>query len=315
MSEEQANLLFVDDEQQILVSLRALFRSKYNVYTADGGANALDIIRTKHIHTVVSDQRMPKMTGHELLREIKKISPSTMRILLTGYSDMDAVIKSVNDGEVFRFISKPWNNDELRTTVDNAVQIALETGDDAADLHDQVLEDKSPVGSGDGILVINDTPDIAEQVQRLCQEQHLTYDTRNIDEALEILAHEEIAVIITDVTVAGEDTTEFVKLLKQQYPMMMTIVLTSEMDAQTAVSLINQARIFRYLTKPIGDGMLRPIIANGMHSYRANKERPNLLQRQTVESIEAVQNPSLASKIMGRLKTLRTRFRFSRQAS
>jgi serine/threonine-protein kinase len=298
------------------VSLRALFRSKYNVYTADGGANALDIIRTQHIHTIISDQRMPKMLGHELLREVKKISPSTMRILLTGYSDMNAVIKSVNDGEVFRFISKPWNNDELRTTVDHAVQIALETVDEAAELlNDPMLEDESPVISNASILILNDTPDIAAQVQRLYQGKHLVYDTRSIDTALEVLSRDEVAVIITDITVAGDDTTEFIKLLKQQYPLMVTIVLTSEMDAPTAVSLTNQARIFRYLTKPIGDGQLGPSIDNGLHLYWANPERPNGLQQQTVESIEAVQNPSLAHKIKGRLKALRARIRFSRKAS
>ncbi|MCB1804093.1 MAG: response regulator, partial [Candidatus Competibacteraceae bacterium] len=98
--QEKIKVLFVDDERHILTALRALFRSQYEVYTATSGSEALDIIRREHIHIIVSDQRMPKMLGSQLLAQVKTLSPHTMRLLLTGYSDMDAIMKSINEGEV-----------------------------------------------------------------------------------------------------------------------------------------------------------------------------------------------------------------------
>ena len=124
---EKPKILFVDDERQILVSLRALFRAHYKVFLANDGLEALDIIRREPIQAIISDQRMPHMLGHELLREVKNISPGTMRLLLTGYSDLSAIMNSINDGEIFRFIHKPWDNTELRAIVDSAVKIALNT--------------------------------------------------------------------------------------------------------------------------------------------------------------------------------------------
>ena len=108
--DKKEKILCVDDEVQIVISLRALLRSKYEVLIATSGEEALDILRKDNtIRVLISDQRMPKMLGAEVLREARKISPGTMRLLLTGYSDLQAIIDSINEGEVFRFINKPWN--------------------------------------------------------------------------------------------------------------------------------------------------------------------------------------------------------------
>jgi serine/threonine-protein kinase len=81
------------------------------------------------MHVIVSDQRMPGMTGVELLRQSRDISPRSVRILLTGYSDLASIVGSINDGEIYRFISKPWDNQELATTIGEAATIALELAD------------------------------------------------------------------------------------------------------------------------------------------------------------------------------------------
>ncbi|MGH8764716.1 MAG: protein kinase domain-containing protein, partial [Burkholderiales bacterium] len=96
------SVLFVDDEARVLNALSHLFHGSYHVETASSGAEALDKLRKRKFHTVVSDQRMPEMTGAELLKEAKDISPGCVRLLLTGYSDLAAIVGSVNDGEVFR---------------------------------------------------------------------------------------------------------------------------------------------------------------------------------------------------------------------
>lgn len=127
MAEEQQrlNLLFVDDEKQILIPLKALFKKQYSVFIAPSGPKALEIVRNNAIQIIVSDQRMPEMQGVELLRQVKEISPQTVRILLTGYADLSAVMASVNTGEVFRFIEKPWNNERLKKTISAAADISL----------------------------------------------------------------------------------------------------------------------------------------------------------------------------------------------
>ena len=104
---EKLNILFVDDEKQILIPLKAMFKKQYKVFTAVSGSDALNIIRSNLISIIVSDQRMPEMPGIELLKQVKEISPLTVRILLTGYADLNAVVESVNTGEIFRFIEKP----------------------------------------------------------------------------------------------------------------------------------------------------------------------------------------------------------------
>ena len=118
-------LLFVDDERRVLTSMRAMFRREYDVLLANSGYEALEILEKRDdIHVVVSDQRMPGMTGVELLATVKGDYPSSMRILLTGYADLDAVEASINESEVFRYLMKPCPTDELKEAVALAVQAA-----------------------------------------------------------------------------------------------------------------------------------------------------------------------------------------------
>src|SRR5215831_13408574 len=122
---ERPKILLLDDEERILNALSALFRYKYQVFTATTGEKALAILNQYHVHVVVSDQRMPTMTGIEFLRRAKVVSPNTVRILLTGFSDLSAIIESVNDGEVYRFLNKPWGNQEIQAVVADAVTIGI----------------------------------------------------------------------------------------------------------------------------------------------------------------------------------------------
>lgn len=110
-------LLCVDDEPLILNSIERLFEDDFEVVKGTSGAQALQQLKQQQIDVLISDQRMPGMTGVELLEQAKTISPATMRILLTGYADLGAVRAAVNAGEVFRYLTKPWSNTVLRETV------------------------------------------------------------------------------------------------------------------------------------------------------------------------------------------------------
>ena len=138
-------LLFVDDERRVLTSMRAMFRREYEVLLANSGQEAIEFLKNREaIHVVVSDQRMPEMTGVELLAKVKVDHPATMRILLTGYADLDAVEASINESEVFRYLMKPCPTEELKDAVRLAVQATrvseLAGVDELAALPDEDLE-------------------------------------------------------------------------------------------------------------------------------------------------------------------------------
>jgi len=106
-------ILVVDDEVDILRSLHDLLRREFQVYTASTGEEGLQLLQQHDIHVVMSDQRMPEMTGVELLARVRCEHPEAIRLIFTGYTDQRALIDAINRGNVFRFVSKPWDPDEL----------------------------------------------------------------------------------------------------------------------------------------------------------------------------------------------------------
>lgn len=123
MKNKETNILYVDDEMNNLVSFKATFRLKYNVFTAISGEEAMKLLEEHQIHIIITDQRMPSMTGVEFLERILEKHPEPMRILLTGYADLNAVIDAVNKGKIFHYLSKPWNEEELELTIQRAMEI------------------------------------------------------------------------------------------------------------------------------------------------------------------------------------------------
>jgi DNA-binding NtrC family response regulator len=113
MTANKHPILLVDDEPEILFSLRGLLRKEFELYTAESGAEALEILRRHPIHVIMTDQRMPQMTGVELLRRARGDCPEAIRMVFTGYADIKAVIDAINQGQIFRYLTKPWDPDEL----------------------------------------------------------------------------------------------------------------------------------------------------------------------------------------------------------
>ena len=126
MSNKKICVLYVDDEENNLFSFKATFRIKYQVHTALSGDEALKILAEKPIQIIITDQRMPEMTGVEFLEKVLEKYPDPMRILLTGYADMEAVVDAVNKGKIFHYLAKPWNEEELDLTIQRAYDTYLE---------------------------------------------------------------------------------------------------------------------------------------------------------------------------------------------
>jgi diguanylate cyclase (GGDEF)-like protein len=122
----EQTLLLVDDEPNVLNSLeRTLEDDGYIIYTADSGKSALALLATTTVQLIISDQRMPNMTGAELLTEVKKLYPNTARIILSGFTDFNALKDAINNGAIYKFINKPWDIDVLKTVVKDAFQHAV----------------------------------------------------------------------------------------------------------------------------------------------------------------------------------------------
>src|SRR3569832_1963477 len=116
-------ILCVDDEANILSALRRLFRPKgYQILTASGGAEGLRILEEKSIDLVISDMRMPEMDGAEFLGKVAAKWPWVIRVLLTGHSDISATVDAINKGKIYRYISKPWEEADLKLTVQGALE-------------------------------------------------------------------------------------------------------------------------------------------------------------------------------------------------
>lgn len=116
-------VLYVDDEINNLNSFKAAFRRDFNIYTAQSAREGRKILDSNEIGVIITDQRMPGMTGIEFLESILPVYPDTIRILLTGFSDLNAVMDAINRGQVYKYLVKPWQNDELKLYIQNALEI------------------------------------------------------------------------------------------------------------------------------------------------------------------------------------------------
>jgi len=118
-------LLILDDEQNILNSLRRLLRREnYEILTTTSAADAFELLASHRVQVIISDQRMPEMSGTEFLSRVKQLYPDTVRIVLSGYTDLESLTAAINRGSIYRYMVKPWNDDDLRQQVREAFRVA-----------------------------------------------------------------------------------------------------------------------------------------------------------------------------------------------
>jgi DNA-binding NtrC family response regulator len=299
-------LLFVDDESRIVNLLRMMFRSEYEVLTASSGAEALAVLAKQPVQVIVSDQRMPGMSGVELLAEVRKRAPQTMRILLTGYSDLASIVGSVNQGEVFRFINKPWNHDEIKTIVRDAANAARATW---TSMVSSGVESELPVLNDDypELLVVDDNDADRNQIRQLFGADFMAHGAASVSAALKILDTRDIGVLVAEARVGGQDTGHLLRTLKQHYPAITTVMLTRAADSELVIKLINQAQIFRFGTKPIRPGSLQLAVHAAMKEHKRFRATPSLLKRYSVAPTREPEDASFVASVVKSLGSLRSR--------
>ena len=303
MSAEMPTVLFVDDEERILRSLRMQFRGRYNVLLTTSGRDAIDIVRSRVVHVVVSDQRMPEMLGVDVLREVRNASPATMRLLLTGYSDLQAIVASVNEGEIFRFVEKPWQPQYLNDVIEQAVQIAQQ---EFAAMRVSPLASTPRVAATETlkILVIDEDAETFRLVLDLAGERNEVQYATTVETALIALSDQDIAIVIADVKHRQDDVAGALKTLKRYNPSTLTIALSQLRDSRVLIDLINQGQVYRFLPKPLSRELLRRSLQSACDHYAKIKMAPQLVRRHAVEE-PRFEATSLSARLMDYWRKIR----------
>lgn len=297
-------ILFVDDEPRILTTMRILFRRSYDVLVATSGAEALELMRSNAVDVIVSDQRMPEMTGIELLRQARELRPNAMRVLLTGYSELNAIIGSINEGEIFRFVNKPWSNEDLQDTVAKAVDAAKVDYASLMAGAQQEVDSAAAAGPAPGVLILDSDPAGRDSLQAVLKKDFAEVHTAsNVAECAQLLLeHPSIGVIVTEAYVQGKPVTSLLALLKQYQPQLVSVVITDRADANNAIAMINHGQVYRFLLKPLREGMTKLNVVSALRHHQVLSRTPALARRHDVDRLEhEPEQASLFSRLRQRV--------------
>lgn len=183
--QRKRTLLLVDDEASILTSLRRLLRKDgYEILFGNSGEEGLALLTQYPVDVILSDQRMPNMTGVEFLRRVKTAYPDTVRMVLSGYTELQSITDAINEGAIYKFLTKPWDDEQLRANIAEAFRYK-ELADDNKQLHEQVrIANRELAAANERLQVL-----LAER------ERQLALDGASLDIAQEILQHVQLPVI------------------------------------------------------------------------------------------------------------------------
>lgn len=298
---EPIRILFVDDEERILRSLALQFRREYQVLTESDPRRALERLKTEPVHIIVSDQRMPQMSGAELLAQAQQIAPDTLRILLTGYSDLDAAVEALNSGGIFRYLTKPWDQQEMAFTLRQAAQIATRQAQTVR------VPASVPTSALTVLLLDNDAATLDVVAEFCVAGAHRLLRATSLREAVELLNAQPVDVLVSDLLLAGEETAPLLKGLAQAHPRLLSLVVTPFSDTQALLKLINEAQIFRYLPKPIRRGLFEKGLQAAAEQVQLWRAQPVQVVTRLPQAPRDEREREKVGSLMGMLGRLRER--------
>lgn len=291
----QSRVLCVDDEPNVLRALQWLLRKDFQVSIEESAQRALAKLRLEDFDVVISDQRMPEMSGADFLGQVKTIAPRAMRILLTGYSDMQAVINSVNEAEVFRFVNKPWDVVELPKIVSQAAEIAR-----TQETMPVQQEASSPTLASEclpKILVLDEDEATHSAVEFSFGDIAEIVHVSSPADAFRILEDEEIGIVLSERKLGTMDLTHLLCLLKRNHPQIVSIVITESEDSNLICRMINQGQIHRFIAKPLKVGNLRLALKSAISKRAELLGNPILVKRHEVPELSEENIISLEKSI------------------
>ncbi|MDH5265452.1 MAG: response regulator [Betaproteobacteria bacterium] len=308
MSAHKGRVLCVDDEPHVVRALQWLLRKDFEVHTATTAADGLRLVQQHDFDVVVSDQRMPGVTGVEFLRDVSRAAPRAMRILLTGYSDLDAMVRSVNESEVYRFVTKPWDIRELPRLIAEAAEVARQSpaippeavapvpppGTEGAEPPDALPARAGAAArhwpamvamrEGESLLLIDDDEGTRQEMLEVLGNTVRMRHASNLAEAVQALDESPASVVISDVRVGKVDVTRLIRLMKQKHPEVVAVVFSGVQDARVVMDLINQGQVYRFVPKPFKPGFLRLVVDSAIKRHRRLAESPEARRRFQGES-------------------------------
>lgn len=200
----QGRILIVDDSAVILASLQEMFGRDYTIFTAPGAQEALSILAGDTVDVIVSDFQMPGLDGLSLLIEVKKQYPAVIRVLMTAYADMQLVIRAMNEGEIHRFISKPYKSFEFRRILDECVAMA------------RIVERRTSEPQGRTVLVAHESVISQAALRLLLTPAYQVLTTANGIEALNLLATRKVDAVVLGVGLEQLDGCSIADYLKKE---------------------------------------------------------------------------------------------------
>ncbi len=314
-TKKSGRVLCVDDEPHILRALQWLLKKEFEVITATSAGEGIRLLQRNDFDVVISDQRMPGVTGVEFLREVRKSSPRSVRILLTGYAELDAMVRSVNESEVFRFITKPWDVKALPDLIAEAVSIA--------NIDTLVVADETPIenldftassggpaqvsagpalapGSaatnepaaiaasvGSKVLVLDDDPVVHQAIDDVFGNSELALHSYSLAEAIKYLNEHQIGVIVSDFKVGKMDATRLIRMMKGEHPEIISVVFSAVQDAEYVVKLINEGQVYRFIPKPFKPSFIKLIVCSALKRHVQLVQNPQLLSRFKVDAVSS----------------------------
>ena len=299
---QKPKIAFIDDEPRILRSLKMHFRQSHDVFTTTDASELMKYVSEHDVQVVISDQRMPDKQGTEVLRDIKAASPNTLRILLTGYADLNAVIDSVNEGEIYRYITKPWQNDELKQIVNKATEIAQQTQEITQNTmqgNDTQKVSGGSTGSNRNILVLDDDESVYQQIKSHFKSAYTVSWASNLEQAAKLLQKKRFGVTITDSTLNKENITPIVYALKNIQPDLMVLMLTEFKDAHMVIDLINKGQVYRCLPRPTNFSIMSISLDRAFDHHERLVQQPILAARHHVEEVTESEALNFSERLKG----------------
>ena len=260
---DDVSILYLDDEEHNLVSFRAAFRRHFKVYTTSSAREAVKLLRQHQIPIVITDQRMPEMMGVQFLEAIIPEFPDTVRMILTGFSDVEAIIKAINNGRVYRYITKPWDENELLMILHGAANL---------------------------VRLQNKNRQLVDELQQKVQDQ---------DRIMRLFEKYVPAHVLHDVLGGdGEDGSDLFRGESRIVSVLMSDIRdftrrASQMDARDVVTLLNEyfsamtdcvRRHHGTVNKFLGDGLLA--VFGAPVSYLENQENAVLCALDMVDALD-----------------------------
>ena len=299
---QKPKIAFIDDEPRILRSLKMHFRQSHDVFITTDASELMKYVSEHDVQVVISDQRMPDKQGTEVLRDIKAASPNTLRILLTGYADLNAVIDSVNEGEIYRYITKPWQNDELKQIVNKATEIAQQTQEITQNTmqgNDTQKVSGGSTGSNRNILVLDDDESVYQQIKSHFKSAYTVSWASNLEQAAKLLQKKRFGVTITDSTLNKENITPIVYALKNIQPDLMVLMLTEFKDAHMVIDLINKGQVYRCLPRPTNFSIMSISLDRAFDHHERLVQQPILAARHHVEEVTELEALNFSERLKG----------------